>query len=258
MKNDCKNNVMLRDQYEDSLFAILMDEFAFSEGQRLIEENEKLGKDETFKLPDGFESRCEKAIYNTFAEKKRKESVVKAKRALSRVALVFLACGMVFTALFSTVSAFRESVYRLVTQGDSVNTDTKIREDEFENSVQGNGGDNVIVPSGAYLPTWLPIGYEVYSYNSSNNEIIAVYKNKDNNEIRFFEYAKEQVLGVDTENAESSESVKINEFDGILILKENRISITWADTQRQKLIRIKATDIDKETAIRIAESVNIY
>ena len=42
----------LRDQYEDALFALLMDDLAWQEGERLLELNERLKNDPDADVPD--------------------------------------------------------------------------------------------------------------------------------------------------------------------------------------------------------------
>ena len=42
----------LRDQYEDALFALLMDDLAWQEGERLLELNERLKNDPDADVPE--------------------------------------------------------------------------------------------------------------------------------------------------------------------------------------------------------------
>ena len=44
------NREKLQDQYEDALFALLMDDLAWREGVRLLEENERLKNDPDAKI----------------------------------------------------------------------------------------------------------------------------------------------------------------------------------------------------------------
>ena len=65
-------------------------------------------------------------------------------------------------------------------------------------------------------------------------------------------------FGVDTGDADTTEKMKINSFDGMAVIKGSTISITWSDTDRHLLIRVKTENVDKETVIKIAESVKAY
>ena len=52
----------LQDNYEDALFALLMDEFAEREGERLLEENERLKSDPDIVISDELDRQCIKKI----------------------------------------------------------------------------------------------------------------------------------------------------------------------------------------------------
>ena len=251
MREERLNRKTLQDKYEDSLFAVLMDEFAKAEGKRLLEENEELKNDRNFQLPAGFEARSEKTISNAFAAKNRKETGKKAKRILSKIAIIVLFCGVMFITLFSTVSAFRETVCSILLKDEIVNTDISIAQ------VDNNA---VEVPEGSYLPAWLPEGYFLISYerNTNKTKAVAVFSNKEGNEIKYYELTNEYNFGVDTEDADTTEKMKINSFDGMAVIKGSTISITWSDTDRHLLIRVKTENVDKETVIKIAESVKAY
>ncbi len=251
MKKDIPNKDSLREQYEDSLFKLLMDEFSVNEGQRLLEENECLKSIIHFELPDGFEARCENTISDVFAAKKRKKSLQNAKKALSRVAVIVLVSGIVFGALFSTVSAFRVTVSKLLIQNNPTSTSITIN-DSGEQSIRD---ESVTIPSGSYLPTWLPSGYNLSYYNSTKEITKATFSNSADNVILYLEFGNNEVLGVNSQGADNTESIKINGFDGLLVAIDDAISLTWADVDRGLLRRVRATGIDKETVIKIAESV---
>ncbi len=150
----------LREQYEDVLFKLLMDEFAEKEGRRLIEENERLKNDKEFVLPGGLEARCEKAISNVFAVKHRKKTLKRTEKIISRVAVIILVCGVVLITLFSSVSAFREAINRMLFNDETLNTDIDFQEINVTDGL----GKEMDLPSGTYLPTWLPEGYTILSY----------------------------------------------------------------------------------------------
>lgn len=251
MKKNKIDNEVLKEQYEDSLFALLMDKFAVTEGQRLIDENDSLKNDAEFKLPKGIEARCEKTISDVFAAKKRKEARKKAKKILSRAAVAVLACGIVFATLFSTVSAFREAVNNLVSEDKGANTRLTVQESNVQ-----IGNKNIVIPDGAFLPKWLPNGYVLTSYTTDSEFTIAQFSNDENKIIEYFEYVNEEAFGVDTENADITESVNINGFDGMAVIKKDTVSITWSDSKREKFVRVKSKYINKVTAIKIAESVS--
>ena len=59
----------LREQYEDALFALLMEGVAESEGEEALRLNEELKKDPNAEVPKDVQKRCEKTIRSAFAQK---------------------------------------------------------------------------------------------------------------------------------------------------------------------------------------------
>ena len=62
----CKEQ--LWEDYEDALFALLMDKVAEDEGARLYEENERLRRDPAAEVPPEFDRKSREAIIRAFQE----------------------------------------------------------------------------------------------------------------------------------------------------------------------------------------------
>lgn len=60
---------MLMEQYEDALFALIMDEVAEVEGQKAIEENQRLKESGELVIPKEVSQRCQRVIARKTAEK---------------------------------------------------------------------------------------------------------------------------------------------------------------------------------------------
>ena len=56
------NRERLQENYEDALFALLMDDVARTEGKRLIRENEALQADPNAAVPENIDRRCMQLI----------------------------------------------------------------------------------------------------------------------------------------------------------------------------------------------------
>lgn len=240
----------LQEKYEEALFAVLMDEYAKQTGQHLIEENERLIAEGAVCLPEALEARCAEAIQKRFDTKRRRSNMASIGKGLSRAAIFLVVCGVAFAILFSSVSAFRETVWRIFRQDDVERTNMSIVVDGEQTRKDGA----IVIPAGSYLPTWLPDGYTLSTYENKNEGVVAVFSNKQEAAIIYLEYANSQVLGINT-NAELVKDVSINGFEGVLVINENTTSITWVDTDRNRLIRINGECLDEQTLLRIAESV---
>ncbi|MEA4895140.1 MAG: DUF4367 domain-containing protein [Oscillospiraceae bacterium] len=251
MKEARLDKETLQEKYEDSLFAVLMDEFSEAEGQRLIEENERLINDKHFALPKEFEALCKETINHSITAKERKERSRKTLKILSRVAVVVAMCGVSFVVLYSSVSAFRISVWKLFQVSDNASTSIGINV-TGEQTINEN---NITIPIGSYLPTWLPDGYELTSYTTDEKTTTAYFTNSENNTILYFEQGNNQVLDINTDGASNIENIEINGFEGLLVVRNDTVSVSWADISRNVIVRIKASGLDKETVVEIAKSV---
>ncbi|MEM5767425.1 MAG: DUF4367 domain-containing protein [Bacillota bacterium] len=240
----------LKEKYEEALFEILMDEYASRLGQQLIEENQRLNTEGGVCLPEGIEARCEKTIRQYFDVKKRKSAGASVLKGLSRAAIFLVVCGITFAILYNSVSAFRVTMWRLLRQDDAERINLSIIVDGQQSGEDGT----IMIPPGSYLPTWLPDGYTLNTYEYKDETVVAVFSNKQGNRVMYLEYANSEVVGINT-NADLVKDVSINGFEGVLVIIENTANIAWADTDRNRIIKIKGEGLDEETILKIAESV---
>ena len=63
-----KSKEQLWEDYEDALFALLMDKVAEDEGVRLYEENERLRRDPAAEVPPEFDRKSREAIIRAYQE----------------------------------------------------------------------------------------------------------------------------------------------------------------------------------------------
>lgn len=77
----------LQDQYEDALFALLMDEIATIEGQKAEEENRRLQNDPSAAVPEDLDRRCMQLIHRHFAKQKARAAGRFTIKAMKRVAM---------------------------------------------------------------------------------------------------------------------------------------------------------------------------
>lgn len=85
-----KMEKQLQENYENALFALLMDEYAKEEGAQLLALQQELEEDPDYQLPEGMEERGLKLIRKTYRKNNRKYAMKIAGKALTRVAVVVL------------------------------------------------------------------------------------------------------------------------------------------------------------------------
>lgn len=84
----------LRENYEDALFALLMNSWAEEEGKRLNEENERLKADPAFEVPESFDRRSLRAI--------RRYSLMRKLRSYAKTAAYLLGASLFLSSLVFT------------------------------------------------------------------------------------------------------------------------------------------------------------
>ena len=242
----------LRDNYEDALFALLMDEFAEREGERLLEKNERLKLDPDIVISDELDRRCIKTI----AKGKRRKVKYAAYRMISRVAVAVLAVVVLFGTAYAAFPEVRIRTLNLIIElSDQAASLTLER---ANNSMQNDDGASAELNEdgtlrGYRLPE-IPEGFELDYESDTSVSALIRYANAYGESIGFSVIAaKGTVFNVDTENAEKVENISIHGYSGLLVKKGEGIDITWADTDQNNFIMVSCDGLDEETVWGYAE-----
>lgn len=244
-----QNRQKLYAEYEDSLFRLVMHDVAEKEGRLLTEENEQLKKD-----PECLPSQAQIKEFSKLLDihaKKHLSRLVKPRfmRMLNRVAVVILAVIIVFSTAMLTVQAFRIEVLNFFVDIKSKYTSFRL------NDVYNGSTDSLVLNwTNAYVPTYIPDGYEVSSIFSSESIRRVIYSNKHDKSlfIVYTECSPSNSIAVDTESASLVETVNINDNIGKLVVKNSNITVVWEMDGRLFLVE---TQISTEEAIKIAKGV---
>ena len=107
--------------------------------------------------------------------------------------------------------------------------------------------------SGAHVPTYIPEGYEVSSFSYGEGRKVIVFQHAQKESyIIYRELDGASAPVVDTEDADRFEAIRINGYEGILIEKNNMVTIVW---EMDALLFIVQAQTDAAVAVRIAEGV---
>ena len=112
----------LQERYEDALFSLLMYEVAASEGEKAIEENERLQNDPAAAVPEDVDRRCLQTIHRAFAVRRAREVGHFTVKALGKVAMAAGIAAMLFVGAFAASETLRVNTinYLIETFDDSV------------------------------------------------------------------------------------------------------------------------------------------
>lgn len=193
----------LRAQYEDALFAILMDDFAVSEGKQALQENERLQSNPAAEVPENIKNHSQRTIKKFFSAKTARA----AGRITAKVAQHIMIAGFVVTLLFTVVFA-ASSNFRTITLNFFVTI--------FDDRMVVSAGP--MVPQQIYT-NWMPEGYEQTVYNATPQDVTARHQTSDGKEIRICIWEQSRDTVIDTENAEVG-TVDINGVEAVTISKQ--------------------------------------
>lgn len=105
---------MLMEQYEDALFALMMDELAETKGRSALAENRRLQESGEPAIPEAVRRRCRSAIDRGAAEKRLRRAGKSFARIVTRVAVVALVAMLLFTTAFAASEDFRVKTLNMV------------------------------------------------------------------------------------------------------------------------------------------------
>ncbi len=263
----------LYEDYEDSLFKLLLYDTAEKEGKSLLAERDELKKEPGF-IPAA-EARRKFSRQLGLHLKKHETFAVKIRilKVLNRAAVVTsLALVLMFTAV-ANVQAVRVKVLNLIMDIQPQYTSFQLR---ANGGVPDNGGaggespDSESPDSGspgsgslgsesppvnwtrAYVPTYVPDGFKVTGASNAGLMKRIVYENPQGSFIRYMEFSEHSNLALDTENASVFKQISINGHEGTLVVKNSLVSVVWAMDGRMFLVQALS---DEETALEIAEKV---
>lgn len=236
---------LLHEQYEDALFALLMDAVADSEGAKALEENSRLQAEPHFQMPDSVDNRSLQTIHRHFAKLKRRSVQKYTARALGKAMIAVSVASTLFFTAFATSETVRLNTLNLVSEAFPEKTDFQFIPK----------ADEVDTPQ--ISATWVPDGYTFFADESGvyGKNSWSVYRNENNGFIHIMRFdARSGTVSLDTESAQTHIQ-EINGQKATVILKENEIQIIWGIESDATFIRILGIGITEEDLIHVANTV---
>lgn len=247
-RNNAEEIKNLNEAYEDGLFRVIMNNVAEAEGKLLLEENEQLNKEyKNFPSPESVKRFTKLLDSNLKKAKSLKNGRV--SKILHRTAVAMMATILTLFGVTFSVQAVRVQVLNFLINIEPEYTSLQLNDSD---NMQKNG-KLIVNWKNAYVPTYIPDGYEVtsISYDKAIKKIIFSNPNNDLT-IIYTEYNSINTIAVDTEDASLVEKVKVNDHDGTLSIKDSISSIAWIiDTH----LFVFQGQMSTDEAIKMAESV---
>lgn len=232
----------LQEQYEDALFALIMNKIATAEGQWAIEENERLKNDPAAAIPEELDKRCRQMIRRHFTKQQVYTAGRFTVKALKRVVMAAGIAALLFTGAFAASETVRINTMNLIVEVFEDNTDFRFVSRPADSVPQINVG-------------WVPDGYVLEGQGQDNESVWYEYR-KSESESLYIDCTTTSgtSIGVDTESAEVK-YIEIGNVQAMLITKGNEYQLAWATKDNATFIQVVGSGINQEDLIRVAEKL---
>ena len=246
-----KSRKDLMEQYEDAIFAVMMDKIMTEEGAELLRENERLKADPDFVIPEEVDRRSLKTISRCFAREKRTRAVHVAWRVFQRVSVAAFTAMLLFTGIYAASPEVRTATLNLLIEVSDVATSMSFEEGSM---VKATSDMEDLLP---YEFTELPEGFTL---DETGGDRFSCWKRYigENDAIIILEVingSESIVHQFDTEDADIVEDIEINGHVGLLMEKNDWINATIADTENQIFIDISCCGLSREDALNFISSL---
>jgi len=244
VKRNESNNKKRFENYEDSLWQVIMFNYAKHDGKKLSEENEALKTDPQAQPSDAERKKYHKLLDKELRKNKIRSFTKMSKKILSRAAVFVFVLIIGFAIMFTTVSAFRVQVLNFLISFEDEYVGIKLGDNDNSDAITLNWHD-------VYLPSYIPDGYQINQIANMDIAKTIDYINAEGNFIKYMECSSSGP-NIDTENAEIIKMIMINEAEGIFVLKKGIATISWTHDNRLFVI---STQLDEEETMKIAKNV---
>jgi len=250
--SNLKIDKALEEQYVDASAALIMDQYTKRLSQKLEQEMESDNGFADLDYPEALDQRCQQLIQEEYTRMRRKKRLLTAKRVLNRAAILFVALIALGGVLFMTVDAIRIPIMNFF-----------IEKQEESWHITGSSQDTTIVESPG-TSTWgftnsyanrMPSEFGVTEILAdSEDSFVGIFGNALGQEIRLSINPAGASISVDSENADITKEVSINNFQGVLIVEREYCRLVWL--QDEVLIGIVCKNIEHESAVSLAETIS--
>ena len=239
----------LREQYEDALFALIMDEVSEIEGQKALEENEALKNDPDAAVPDMTMKRCRRVIDREFAKRNARTAGRISIRVLNKVAMVALLGAFLFTGAFAASETFRVSTLNLVLETFEDHTNIDFTSSPIPESTDSGHMSNLEIG-------WIPEGFELTSDEKWTHAQSLIYSDLNGNTlyIDLTFVGENGKMGIDTEDA-AIEHTTIHGYDVMLVTKDYLQAVMAMPDHQQILCVASEGTITMEEIIKVMENI---
>ena len=255
----------LQEQYEDALFALLMDDMMEEEGRQLLEENERLKQEPSAAVPEEVNARCIKTINRAFTRKRCRSVGRVTYKVFNKVAMAAVVCALLFVTACAVSPELRVNTLNFLIEVSDVATTLTLggeADRQDTGSVTLTSGEEVLL-LGYRIPE-VPEGFFVDYEDATRSDAVIQYIRGD--ETIYFSVTQvnrgDQYM-VDTEDAQVT-NIQVGGYDGLFIEKiyqldnggtlDSAIAV-WGDTEQSTFVYVEGSNVDHSLILELAKAV---
>lgn len=243
----------LQEQYEDTMLALMMEQYLWEQGEQAWNENERLRKTKEVAVPPQTDKKIRRLILHPFRHKKK----TRVMRNLG-IAACFTVC--VTATAFAAFPELKINAMNLLLTITDEHADFQVSEDKGQAYQNAEPEDTIY----DFTVNWIPDGFSLKSTESIPNCLLEYeYTSQDGKSVTISKMDVEGgTLSVDTEDA-NTKYVNINGNNALFIdkmvedgygKKYNQKSLTWwnGDTT---IMSIVSEGLEESEIIHIAKEI---
>lgn len=222
-------------EYNKNVLKIVLDDDREENDLLFLQEIEEAANDARLSNTKESDEKIRSVLNSMHKADKKKKS----KRILLRVASVFLALLVGFSAITLSVKGFREKLWEFL---------SNINNPSYSSLLTSNNKNNQMLAEyeGMYIPKYIPEGYEVVDISNEPNYKTIDFKKSSGKTISFIEYAKnsEQKINLNKEEYESYETQYINGLETIVATKSDSVDLVINASDAIIFVMLNDDEID--------------
>ena len=240
----------LWENYEDAVFAILMDAVAEQEGEKGLQLMEELEHDPSAQVPEEVQRRAEKTIRKAFAAQSRRSARHVGFRMFQRIAVAVMIVILTAVCAFAAFPEVRAGILNVIAQEYEDHTDISF------STTSSNE-----YPAAEYDVElgWIPEGFTMTQDETEYSSALKLYEREDGATLSVVASSAEgRTTSVDTEDAKVT-SVTIQGYDGTLVEKDDVqwVCIIFVVPEKNMMVCIDSEYIPVNQTIDVAENLLI-
>lgn len=244
----------LREQYEDALFALLMDDVVEKEGEALLEECARLNADPSAEIPLELDRKCRRLIRNSFRKEQARSAGRFVTKVFKKAAVAAAIAAILMGIAYAAVPEFRVGVLNFILKLTETEQSTQMW---FETDEDIKAGKTHMDYFDYTLPN-IPVEYELtYSTEDDAGCFFSYENGQDRITIEVDRRGEGGRANIDTEYAQSVTKVDVNGYDGLCVLKNGYVHVAWGDTDHAAFLSVMANCLDAEEVLRLAREIKL-